>query len=145
MASFEHTFSLHVPSSTENLVMIREFVSSIGAKAGLPPNEVANLELAVDEACANVIEHAYLSDTTKEVSVKALLDDSSIEITVIDTGMSFDPNSVEQEELDRLASARKSGGLGMRIIKTFMDEVHYEMIPGEKNELRMIKRIRKKS
>ena len=145
MASFEHTFSLHVPSSTENLVMIREFVSSIGEKAGLPPNEVANLELAVDEACANVIEHAYLSDTTKEVSVKALLDDSSIEITVIDTGMSFDPNSVEQEELDRLASARKSGGLGMRIIKTFMDEVHYEMIPGEKNELRMIKRIRKKS
>jgi serine/threonine-protein kinase RsbW len=139
----ERRFSIHVPSSTENLVMIREFVTSIGSQAGLPPSEVGQLELAVDEACANVIEHAYGSDVTKEVSVRATLDDSILEIFVIDTGIGFDPTSIEQKELDKLVAARRSGGLGMRLIKSLMDVVEYQMIPGVKNELRMVKRLKK--
>ncbi len=143
MASMERTFTLHVPSSTENLAMIREFVNSVGVQAGLSPKEVAQMELAVDEACANVIEHAYGSDVTKEVSVRAMLDENSVQIEVIDTGKAFDPDLIEQVDLDKLLSARKSGGLGMRLIKSFMDEVHYQMGPGQKNELRMVKRIKK--
>lgn len=143
MASMERTFSLKVPSSTENLAMIRDFVTSIGQQAGLGPADVANLELAVDEACANVIEHAYGRDTTKEVSVRATLDENAVQIEVIDTGKGFDPSSVEQLELDQLAAERKSGGLGMRLMKALMDEVHYEIVPGKKNELRMVKRLHK--
>jgi anti-sigma regulatory factor (Ser/Thr protein kinase) len=122
--------------------MIREFVTSIGTQAGLPPGEVAKLELAVDEACANVIEHAYGSDVTKEVSVRATLDDQILEIFVIDSGVGFDPSSIEQKELDKLVAARKSGGLGMRLIKSLMDIVEYQMIPGVKNELRMVKKLK---
>ncbi len=144
MPSLERTFILQVPSSTENLAMIRDFVTSIAEQAGLTPGEVAQMELAVDEACANVMEHAYGRDMTKEVSVRATLDGDAVEIDVIDTGQGFDPTAVEQLELDKLISSRRSGGLGMRLMKTLMDEVHYEMIPGKKNELRMIKRLRKK-
>ena len=50
MASIERTFSLQVPSSTENLAMIREFVNGVGARAGMAAADVAKLELAVDEA-----------------------------------------------------------------------------------------------
>jgi serine/threonine-protein kinase RsbW len=142
MVSLERTFSLHVPASTENLAMIREFVTSIGEQAGLASSEIAKLVLAVDEACANVIEHAYGSDMTKEVSVRATLDDAILEITVTDTGIGFDPGSVEQKGLDKLIRARKSGGLGMGLIRSFVDEVHYQ-ISGEKNELRMVKRLKK--
>lgn len=140
----ERTFALHVPSSTENLAMIREFVSSIGSQAGLDAKEVAKLELAVDEACANVIEHAYGKDITKAVSVRAIFDEDRVQIEVIDTGVGFDPGTIEQKDLDKLVSARQSGGLGMRLMKSLMDEVHYEMIPGQKNELRMVKRLKKK-
>jgi serine/threonine-protein kinase RsbW len=143
MASMERTFTLQVPSSTENLAMIRDFVTSIGEQAGLGPAEVAQLELAVDEACANVIEHAYRRDVTKEVSVRATVDADAVAIDVIDTGQGFDPAAIEQKDLDKLISERKSGGLGMRLMQTLMDEVHYEMIPGKKNELRMIKRLHK--
>ncbi len=38
---------------------------------------------------------------------------------------------------------RKCGGLGMRLMKSLMDEVHYEIEPGKRNELHMVKRIRK--
>jgi serine/threonine-protein kinase RsbW len=144
MAAIERKFTLHVPSSTENLVLIREFVSTIGAQAGLEDSEIGKLELAVDEACANVIEHAYGHDITKEVIVRATFDDETLRIDVEDTGRGFDPQSVPAEELERLVQARKSGGLGMRLMKSLMDEVHYEIAPGEKNELHMVKRLRKK-
>ena len=86
MPDFERVFTLQVPSSTENLALIREFVTTIGNQAGLSPAGVAQLELAVDEACANVMEHAYGRDMTKEVSIRAAIDGDTLEIDVIDTG-----------------------------------------------------------
>jgi serine/threonine-protein kinase RsbW len=141
--SFERTFSLHVPSSTENLSMIRDFVSNIGGRAGFDENEVARIVLAVDEACANVIEHAYGHDTTKAVSVRATFDDEKLLISVIDEGRGFDPSKVQQESVEQLVQERKSGGLGIRLIRTLMDEVSYEIVPGQKNELHMTKLIKK--
>jgi serine/threonine-protein kinase RsbW len=143
MEPIEQTFLLQVPSSTENLALIREFVASIGQRSGLDSREIGKLELAVDEACANVIEHAYGHDITKEVVVRATFDEETLRIDVKDTGRGFDPKLVEQEELEKLVQKRKSGGLGLRLIKTLMDEVHYEIEPGKKNELHMVKHLRK--
>jgi serine/threonine-protein kinase RsbW len=144
MESVERTFQLHVPSSTENLSMIREFVGRVGERAGMDSAELTKLELAVDEACANVIEHAYGSDNTREVTVKAVLDAECVQIEIVDTGRGFDPSQVEQVNLDQLINQRKSGGLGMRLIRSLMDEVQYQIVPGQKNELRMVKKLKKK-
>jgi serine/threonine-protein kinase RsbW len=143
VASFEQTFALNVPSSTENLALIRDFVTRVGSQAGLDDSEVANLELAVDEACANVIEHAYEHDATKQVVIRAIFDEKTLRIEVVDTGKGFEPQSIPEADLRKLAAERKSGGLGLRLIKSLMDEVHYEIEPGKKNELRMVKYLRK--
>ena len=58
MAAIEKKLTLTVPSSTENLALIRDFVTSVGKQARMSDVDISNLELAVDEACANVIEHA---------------------------------------------------------------------------------------
>jgi anti-sigma regulatory factor (Ser/Thr protein kinase) len=143
MTNFERRFLLHVPSSTENLALIRDFVANIGKQAGLAETELSMVELAVDEACANVIEHAYGLDQTQEVIVRARIDGDSITIEVVDTGKGFDPSSVEQKDLKRLVAERRSGGLGMRMMKLVMDEVEYKMKPGEHNELRMTKKLKR--
>ena len=143
MESLERKFTLQVPSSTENLALIREFVGTTASQAGFSENEVAKLELAVDEACANVIEHAYGHDVSKEVVVRVRLDDEFLKIDIEDTGNGFDPNSINQEELEQLINKRKTGGLGMRLMKTLMDEVRYEIEPGKKNALYMMKRLKK--
>ncbi|MBL8228936.1 MAG: ATP-binding protein [Bryobacterales bacterium] len=145
MPDFERRFLLHVPSSTENLALIRDFVANIGKQAGLSESELSMIELAVDEACANVIEHAYAMDQTQEVMVRARLDADQVEITVIDTGKGFDPSGVVQKDLKRLVEERRSGGLGMRMMKLVMDEVQYQIKPGERNELRMVKKLKKPS
>ncbi len=143
MASLEKTFELHVPSSSENLAMIRDFVAKIGEMAGLNETETMKLVLAVDEACANVVEHAYGMDPSKEVTVRALLDPDKIQIEIVDTGNSFDPGGIRQLNLEELVAQRKNGGLGLRLIKSIMDDVHYQIIPGQKNELRMIKKLKR--
>jgi len=143
MAAIERTFTLHVPSSTENLALIREFINSIGAQAGLDQSDIGKLELAVDEACANVMEHAYDHDATKEVIIRALFDAETVRISIVDNGRGFDPKSIPQADLERLVAERRSGGLGMRLMKSLVDEVRYEFEPGQKNELHMMKRIKK--
>jgi serine/threonine-protein kinase RsbW len=143
MTAIENTFTLDVPSTTANLALIREFVTRVAAQAGLNDVEVGQLELAVDEACANVIEHAYGDDKTKQVTVRAIFDEDTLRIHVIDTGKGFDPTQVQQQDLKDLIAKRKTGGLGMRLIETLMDEVHYDVEPGRRNELRMVKKLRK--
>lgn len=145
MERVERKFMLQVPSSTENLALIREFVGSTAQQAGLSAKEAAGLEMAVDEACANVIEHAYGHDVSKEVVVRVTLDGETLSIDIEDTGRGFDPGSVDQEELEQLISKRKTGGLGMRLMTKLMDEVRYEIEPGKKNALHMTKRLRKES
>lgn len=142
MPALEQTFSLQVPSSTENLVLIREFVNRVGEQSGLDESELAKLELAVDEACANVIEHAYGHNQTEEVTIRATFDEDEIRIEVLDTGRGFDPDSIDEAEVARLIEERKTGGLGLRLIRNLMDEVHYEIQPGKKNELRMVKKLK---
>jgi serine/threonine-protein kinase RsbW len=143
MAAIERAFTLQVPSSTENLALIREFVTTVGQQAGMTEAEIGKIELAVDEACANVIEHAYGHDSSKEVIIRANIDDDAITFWIVDTGKGFDPTQIAQKELEKLIQERKDGGLGLRLIKKLMDEVQYEIVPGQKNELRMIKRLRK--
>jgi serine/threonine-protein kinase RsbW len=141
LAEGERQFVMSVPSSTENLVLIRGFVSAVGAQAGLDEADVGRLEQAVDEACANAIEHAYQNDESQVVVVRVTFDRETLHVVVEDTGRGFDPASVRPEPLERLVANRRSGGLGMRLIESVMDEVRYEVVPGRKNELHMRKRI----
>lgn len=144
MASFEQTFQLNVPSSTAHQAIIRDFVDKVGQRAGFDENQVQMLTLAVDEAVANVIEHAYRMDPSKAIQVHMVVDDEEVKIDIIDTGEGFDPSGVRQKGLDQLVAERRSGGLGLRLIRTIMDDVQYRIVPGEKNELRMVKKLPKK-
>jgi serine/threonine-protein kinase RsbW len=143
VAQFEKSFSLQVPSSTENLALIREFVSAIGAQAGFDEKEVLRLQLAVDEACANVIEHAYDLEKAHEFTIRAIVDDDILRFEIIDKGKGFDPSHILEQDLEKLIKDRRSGGLGLRLIRSFMDDVQYQIVPGEKNELRMFKKLKK--
>lgn len=139
MTSLERTLTLTVPSATENLALIREFVVNVGSRAGLGDDDVAKLELAVDEACANVIEHVH----GKEVTVRATFDTAMLRIEVMDEGEGFDPTAVPSTSVEQMVHDRRTGGLGLRVMKSLMDEVSYEIVPGERNRLRLLKRIQK--
>ena len=143
MTSLERTLTLTVPSATENLALIRDFVVNVGSQAGLGEDDVAKLELAVDEACANVIEHAHGHDSNKEVTVRATFDAATLRIEVVDEGQGFDPTSSRRRRSSRWSTIAGRAASGLRVMKSLMDEVSYEIVPGERNRLRLLKRIQK--
>jgi serine/threonine-protein kinase RsbW len=132
---------LIVKSRTENLSRVRDFVSTSASEAGISLDVVENIILAVDEACTNIIRHAYKSYPDGELIVKLKFSQSKFIISIIDYGKSFEPETIPEPDLQRYYRQRKVGGLGMYLMKTLMDDVKYVSIPGKYNEVLLSKNI----
>ena len=141
MEHAQQTFKLSVPSDTVNLAMIRDFVEDSARRSTIAEPEMQKLTLAVDEACANVIEHAYDNDNTREITVHVWFDDAQIEVDVIDSGSRFDPSSHKPLELQDLVG--RKGGMGIRIMQMATDELLVDTDENGYNRLRLIKRLAK--
>ena len=128
-------------SRTDNLLVIREFVSEEARAFGFSDEDAANIILAVDEACTNIIKHAYQYATDKEIEVTVLRKNRSFEIRIFDTGRSFDPTTIRQPDLKEHIGHRKRGGLGVYLMKKLMDRVEYDFHKGKRNEVRLIKNL----
>lgn len=133
---------LRVKSKTENLSEIREFISANALNAGIAQKTVENIMLAVDEACTNIIKHAYKLSPEGEIIIKIKYDEDKFTITIVDYGNSFEPESVPLPDLQKYYRERKVGGLGMYLMKILMDDVKYVSVPGKYNQVLLSKNLR---
>ncbi len=136
------TGELRVKSKTENLSEIRDFVSSNANNAGIPAATIENIILAVDEACTNIIKHAYKLSPEGEIIIKIDYDNEKFTVTIIDYGKSFDPDQVPLPDLQKYYREHRVGGLGMYLMKSLMDDVSYTSVPGKYNKVLLSKKIR---
>jgi len=132
---------LIIKSKTENLSEIRDFISSAAGYIGFSKETTGNIILAVDEACTNIIKHAYQYSPDGEITLilKTAKDTFTIEIT--DHGKSFEPGLIPNPDLKKYLDQRRVGGLGMYLMKTLMDEVKYKSVPGKFNTVSLSKHI----
>lgn len=138
-------FKLKISSVTENLEIIREFINNIAQKAGFNEESVDQIELAVDEACTNVIKHAYKYSTSRMLDISVFLDPEKIEIIIMDKGAGFNPDKLQIPDLEKYMHSAKSGGLGIHLMRTLMDEVNFSINPGKKNQVSLVKYKTRKS
>jgi len=134
-----------MPKSTfkadfQSLDDIRRFVAEAARQAGFSEKEIYSIQLATDEASANIIEHAYGGEGNGEISIDCLWSGDAFEIVIRDRGKSFDPAHVPEPNLTDDLSRRKIGGLGMYLMRRLMDEVDYRSTPDGGNTLTMTKR-----
>jgi serine/threonine-protein kinase RsbW len=141
MTTSPQPISKTVQSRTDKLSEIREFVAGLARRYGFAEEDVANIVLAVDEACTNIIKHAYQFAPDKSIEVTVVLRGTSLEITVQDDGRSFDPATLHAPDLKEHLTHYRRGGLGVYLMKKLMDEVEYRMQPGKKNLVRLVKRL----
>ncbi len=130
-------FTMQIPSRTDNLEIIREFVVGIARRYGFKDDAISEIELAVDEACANVIKHAYRYDDQHNIDITVETNSTKIAITISDQGLGFNPERLESPQQRLQKHAR--GGLGIALIRKVMDEVSFSINPGRHNEVRMVK------
>lgn len=132
---------LIVKSRTDNLTEIRKFVSNGALSAGIPSKVVDNIILAVDEACTNIIKHAYKNFPEGEIVLKLEIDSDKLTVVIIDHGMPFNPESIQDPDLQKYYIQHRVGGLGMYLMKSLMDEVKYISVPGKYNQVLLSKNI----
>ena len=132
-------YNLKIPSITENLQMIREFVLKIAEKAGFNEETQEQIALAVDEACTNVIKHAHHHDARRLMDIQIQTDTNKMKIIITDKGRGFDITKLKDPNIKQFIKESRHGGLGIYLIKTLMDEVDYDFRPGIKNQVLLTK------
>lgn len=124
----------------ENLDPIRDFVGEIARQAGMDGKDIYNIQLAVDEACSNIIEHAYDGIPDGQIELRAMTTREALTITIRDQGKRFDADEITEPDLDASLEDRAIGGLGLFFMRKLMDEVRFEWSPELGNLLTMVKR-----
>lgn len=127
-----------VPAQIKYLPVLRKFISRIGTKYKFAKNEINAFKISIDEACTNIIKHGYSKDQSGSITMKVLVNEDRLIVELIDQGKSFDPNSVSNPNLKNYVDTGKKGGLGIFIMRKFLDEINYE-INNHHNILRLTK------
>ena len=129
---------LRITNETKNLSLVRQVVGEVLEKTPFGRPEKDKIVLAVDEAVANVVEHAYAGELGN-IDIQFILDDERFEITIRDNGKKFNPEMVATPDIHQHIKAGLKGGLGMFLMRKIMDEVRYSLDSTYVNELVMVK------
>ena len=129
-----------LPNDTKEVPTLAAFVDEVCEAVGFDAALTMKMNLAIEEAVVNVMEYAYPRGTHGDITVEAQANDVRLKFTIIDSGTHFDPTA--QAEVDTTLSAedRPIGGLGIHIVRQYMDSINYERISGH-NVLTLRKKL----
>jgi serine/threonine-protein kinase RsbW len=130
---------MRIKSQTDRLIDVRGFVSDAARRFGFDDEEVSKIALAVDEACTNVIKHAYKFDPNRTLTIKINLHKQEFEVLIMDHGFPFNPDAIRLPDMKEYLSHYQHGGLGVYLMKSLMDKVEYDIEPGKLNKVRLVK------
>ena len=134
---------LRVEATLENLRKVSEFVREIGQQLQLTEDAMFDVELAVEEASANIVRHAYRLGQAGDILLRVETSDDVVRITLTDWGLPFDPEKVTPFDLRPTDTTRTEDGTGLRLIYGLMDDVVRETAstPGGPNVLTLSKHV----
>jgi len=137
-------FELEVESKLKNLAIIGDFIANAMKQLGIEHvQDIFKVQLAVDEACTNIIKHAYSREGEGQIIICCSLSGNTLLVTIKDWGKCFDPNSVPRPNTKAALSERKEGGLGIFLMRELMNEIRFTFNKEEGNKLTMIKHLGK--
>ncbi len=129
-------------NSKDELTRLPELVESFGETHNLDPRSVFSLSLALDELLTNVIDYGYCDCDRHAIEVTMSMEGDQLHVRIEDDGAPFNPLKADEPELDVPLEQRKRqiGGMGIHLVKHFMDSLSYERAGG-RNVVVLTKRI----
>ena len=129
------TVRLTIPAKPEYITLSRLALSGLSRVRALPDDTLADLKLALTEACSNSVRHAY-DNGEGHVDISFELLDDRLIVEVADDGSGFEPDEADKNGDEGLSE----GGLGIAIIRSIADEVEIAGGPdGRGSRLRFVK------
>jgi anti-sigma regulatory factor (Ser/Thr protein kinase) len=127
-----------VPSHPKYLSLIRAVTVMIGTQNKVDETVIRHMEHAVDEACSNVIKHAYAGDPNEQIGVTLRISPEAFEVIIEDSGLKADVASIKGRGLDDI----RPGGLGVHLIKRACDVFEFDEEKKKGNRLRLVKYLK---
>ncbi len=131
--------SLTLKASLENLERVNNFVHEWFNKVSVSDSSEKELLLAVEEAYVNIVKYACPGSSGKKITIYCYIDKNSLTLKIKDEGVSFNPLEFPEPYHAPHIEERKAGGLGIFLMRKFVDEVEYER-KGKYNLLILIKK-----
>jgi serine/threonine-protein kinase RsbW len=128
------------PGRYESLQHISDFISQGAQKAGLNDSAVYAVQLAVDEAATNIIEHAYGGEGNGNIECTYELLPEGLRVALVDHGKPFDPEEIPEPQTNGSLEDIKPRGLGLFFMRRMMDEVKFDFTRRSGNRVVMLKR-----
>jgi len=133
--------SLQVEASVDALKQIKNAVEEFGQAQNLPSSLTYQINLALEELGINIVNYAYDDDETHKFEISLVLEVNTLTIEIIDDGRAFNPLSEAPEpDLDSNVEDRPIGGLGVHLVRSMMDELHYRR-EAERNHITLVKTV----
>jgi len=129
------------PGRFDSLEKISKYIEKVSRTAGFDDMGIYAIQTAVDEACSNIIDHAYGGETADVIELACKITNDSLIITLRDHGKPFNPEIVPVPNKHARLKDVKEGGLGLYFMHQLMDEVDFSFSPGKGNTLTMSKRL----
>lgn len=123
-------FALNLPRDASSISFARNTVGSTMAQLGVDPDCVYDVEVAVTEACTNVLKHA--EGAGDEYEVELTIDSRRASIRIKDTGYGFDPPSLVDAHEDTAnlhLDLTEEGGRGIMLMRALVDELEFTSQP----------------
>jgi serine/threonine-protein kinase RsbW len=138
---YNNNNQLTAVSDLSELKKIRDFVRAHAFAFGFNDDESQKIALAVDEACTNLIRHAFNYDRNKSFSVIIEKNSNQFIVVITDNGLAFNPLSVPQPDMNEYMKKYRRGGLGIFIMRNVMDEISYS--PSNENNPQNVLKLKK--
>ncbi len=126
-------------SSTKNLSLLRNFIESKASAFGFDESTINQIILSVDEACTNIIKHAHKYNDKENIEIETQSENSQFKIIMKYKGRGFDPNDINNPDMKEYFNNFKVGGLGVPIMKKFMNKIEFVHQNSDYNSLTLIK------
>lgn len=122
---------IHFMSRTDMLKPLRKFVRDVTAQQTDNKKYIDDIAMAVNEACMNVIQHAYKDVDDREIIIEFWKDKEDVLIKIFDQADKVDIAKIKSRDLEDI----RPGGLGVHMITQLMDAVEYKYNVNTKGNL----------
>ncbi|MDX2186528.1 MAG: ATP-binding protein [Opitutaceae bacterium] len=133
--------SLTLEDKVSELGKLTEWVASLAERIGAGKRDKFRFDLAVTEAVTNVIMHGLPDESERLIRTEASFEEGSLAISIIDSGIPFDPLTAPVKERPTSLAEATPGGAGLLLIRAYCDDASYEYSNGE-NRLTLIFQIK---
>jgi len=134
-----HPDGIVIPSSTDYLADVDQFLEKRLMEAGVEESVVTDLAISVSELVNNAIIHGNESDQSKKVDIRFSMTGSKLHIVVCDQGKGFNPEKVADPIDDE--NLLREVGRGIFIVRNFVDEMKVNRAPSGGTCVEIIKRL----